>query len=146
MELRTPPDELITIRPDKWTEPFWAAASEHRLICARCSRCETYRMPPGPFCPRCRSQEIEWQELCGRGTVFTYTVVHHPVLPALRDHLPYAVAAVRLPDAGGVRLLGNVVGIDSEDLTVGLDVYIDWADIRPGVTVPRFRAQKSDGG
>ena len=40
--------------------------------------------------------------------MFTYTIVHHPVLPALAGHVPYAVAAVHLADAGGVRLLGNL--------------------------------------
>jgi uncharacterized OB-fold protein len=139
VELRTPPPETINIRPDQWTEPFWTAAAEHRLVCARCAACKTYRMPPSPFCPRCRSQEIEWPELRGRGTVFTYTIVHHPVLPALSEHVPYAVAAVTLPDAPGTRLVGNVVGVDSEDLAVGMEVQVEWADIRDGVTVPRFR-------
>jgi uncharacterized OB-fold protein len=143
MELRTPPAEFVAIQPDQWTKPFWEAASQHRLICARCSQCGTYRMPPSPFCPRCRSQQIEWEQISGRGTIFTYTVVHHPVLPALSDHVPYAVAVVRLPDAGGVRLLGNVVGMDSEELAVGLPVRVVWADIRDGVSVPRFEPDGS---
>ena len=139
MELRTPPDEMIRIQPDRWTEPFWNAAAEHRLVCARCSDCGRYRLPPGPFCPDCRSQAVEWPELAGRGTIFTYTVVHHPVAPALREAVPYAVAAVTLPDAPGARLIGNVVGIDSEALDVGLAVQVEWADIREGVAIPRFR-------
>ncbi len=138
MELRTPPDDFIQINPDQWTEPFWAAAAQHRLVCARCRQCRTYRMPPSPFCPRCRSQELDWPELSGEGTVFTYTVVHHPVMPALQDCVPYAVAAVTLPDADGVRLLGNMVGINSEDLNVGLAVKVVWADIREGLSLPRF--------
>ncbi len=139
MELRTPPPEAIVIRPDTWTEPFWAAAAEHRLVCARCADCGRYRMPPGPFCPACRSQALEWPELGGRGTIFSYTVVHHPVTAALRDAVPYAVAAVTLPDAPGARLVGNLVGIDSETLGIGLEVQVEWADIREGVSVPRFR-------
>jgi uncharacterized OB-fold protein len=96
-------------------------------------------MPPGPFCPRCRSQALDWPELSGRGSLFTYTVVHHPVLPVLADCVPYAVAAVRLEGGDGVRLVGNLVGIDAEDIRVGMPVDLEWADIRPGVSVPRFR-------
>jgi uncharacterized OB-fold protein len=70
--------------------------------------------------------------------VFTYTIVTHPVLPSLRDHVPYAVAAVTLPDADGARLLGNVVGMDSDVLAVDLPVLVQWADISKGVSVPRF--------
>jgi uncharacterized OB-fold protein len=71
--------------------------------------------------------------------VFTYTIVHHPVLPALVGHVPYAVAAVQLPDAGGVRLPGNVIGVDSDQIHVGMQVRVEWVDIRAGVTLPRFR-------
>jgi uncharacterized OB-fold protein len=138
VELKMPPPELVNINPDQWTAPFWAAAAEHRLVCAQCRNCGRYRMPPGPFCPRCRSQEVDWPQLSGRGTVYTYTIVTHAVAPALRDHVPYAVAAVSLPDADGVRLLGNVVGVDSDDLAVDLPVQVEWADIRDGVSVPRF--------
>ena len=139
MHLHTPPSEFIQISPDQWTQPFWTAAAAHRLVCAQCRHCQQFRLPPGPFCPRCRSQEVDWPELNGRGTVFTYTIVHHPVLPALAGHVPYAVAAVQLPDAGDVRLPGNLIGVDSDDIYVGMPVRVEWADIRVGVTVPRFR-------
>jgi uncharacterized OB-fold protein len=82
---------------------------------------------------------VDWPELSGRGSVFTYTIVHHPVLPALADSVPYAVAAVRLEGADEVRLVGNLVGIEVEDIRVDMPVDLEWADIRAGVTVPRFR-------
>jgi uncharacterized OB-fold protein len=138
MELRVPPAELIHINPDRWTAPFWEAAAQHRLVCPRCGNCGTFRMPPSPFCPRCRAQEVDWHQVSGHGTVFTYTIVTHPVMPVLRECVPYAVAVVTLPDAGNVRLLGNVVGMDSGDLVVNLPVKVQWADIAAGVSVPRF--------
>jgi uncharacterized OB-fold protein len=138
VQLNVPPAELIKINPDQWTSPFWAAAAEHRLVCARCANCGKFRMPPGPFCPKCRSQAIDWTELSGQGSVFTYTVVTHAVMPSLAGCVPYAVAAVTLPDAGGVRLLGNVVDMESNQLVVGLPVEVQWADVADGVSVPRF--------
>jgi uncharacterized OB-fold protein len=48
------------------------------------------------------------------------------------------VAAVTLPDADGVRLLGNIVQMDSDQLAVDLPVKVQWADIADGVVVPRF--------
>lgn len=139
LELRTPPPDFVEIHPDQWTQPFWDAAAEHRLVCARCIRCRRLRMPPSPFCPHCQSQEIQWSELSGRGVIFTFTVVHHPVMPELVEAVPYAVAAVDLEGAKGIRLLGNVISVDSEGLRVGLPVQIEWADVRPGISVPRFR-------
>jgi hypothetical protein len=37
-----------------------------------------------------------------------------------------------------VRLLGNVVGMDSDELEVGLPVKVVWADVAEGIAVPRF--------
>jgi uncharacterized protein len=139
VELRVPSPDYVDIHPDRWTQPFWDAAAEHRLVCASCGECGALRIPPGPFCPRCQSQEIQWAELRGLGVVFTYTVVHHPVMPELADGVPYAVAAVDLDDAPGIRLLANLVSVDSEDLRVGMRVEIEWADIREGISLPRFR-------
>jgi uncharacterized OB-fold protein len=76
--------------------------------------------------------------LSGRGTVYTFTIVHHSLAPGL-DRVPYSVALVSLPDAGDVRLLGNVVGLDSSELHIGMPVRVEWHDIRDGVAVPRFK-------
>ncbi len=138
MQLKTPPPELARINPDRWSAPFWSAAAEHRLVCARCRSCGAFRMPPSPFCPRCRSQDVDWAELSGRGTIFTYTIVTHAVMPLLTDSIPYAVAAVTLPDAGGVRLLGNLVGMDSDEIAIDLPVRVEWADVAEGLSLPRF--------
>jgi uncharacterized OB-fold protein len=143
MQLHLPPNEMVQLEPDRWTEPFWTAASEHRLVCARCSTCGTWRLPPSPFCGSCRSHELEWHEVDGHGPLYTFTVIHHAVLPSLRDHVPYAVGLVSLPDAGGVRLHGNLVDVDSDDLRVDLPMELVWDDIREGVTVPRWRPAPS---
>jgi uncharacterized OB-fold protein len=145
VDLRTPPPEWIELNADQWTQPFWDAAAEHRLVCARCRACGTFRMPPSPFCPKCRSQELDWPELTGRGTVFTYTIVHHPVMPALAESVPYAVAAVDLEGVGGVRLIGNLVDVDTDAIRVGMAVDLVWADIREGLSVPRFRPAPTTG-
>jgi uncharacterized OB-fold protein len=139
VELRLPPADIVVLQPDRSTAPFWEAAAEHRLVCPRCTSCATYRFPPGPFCPRCRDQEVAWVEVDPHGDLYTYTVVHHAVLPVLRDHVPYAVGLASLPGAGGVRLHGNLIDVDADDLRVGMPVQVVWADLGPGVTVPRLR-------
>ena len=139
MDLHVPPAEIVNLQPDRWTGPFWEAAAEHRLVCPRCTSCSTFRFPPGPFCPHCRSQEVEWVDVEPHGELYTYTVVHHAVLPALRDHVPYAVGLARLPGAGGARLHGNLIDVAADALRVGMPVEVVWDDVAPGVTVPRLR-------
>jgi uncharacterized OB-fold protein len=80
-----------------------------------------------PVCPGCQSTEIEWVPVSGDGTVFSYTVVHHPVHPALRDAVPYNVAVVLLDGAGDVRLVSNVI-----DRWVGYRVWAELVELWVG--------------
>jgi uncharacterized OB-fold protein len=71
--------------------------------------------------------------------VYTYTVVHYPVVESLRDAVPYAVVAIELDDAPGPRLISNLVDVAPEDVRIGLEVELAWDEPRPGVVLPRFR-------
>jgi uncharacterized OB-fold protein len=59
-------------------------------------------------------------------------------MPVLANGVPYVVAIVELEDAA-VRLFSNVVGIDPEEVRIGMPVEVVWDDVAPGVAVPRFR-------
>jgi len=132
------PDWMADLHPDAWTVPFWEAAKEHRLVGARCVQCGTFRMPPRPFCRVCRRQEIEWVDLPGTGTVFTYTVVRHAVVPELATHVPYVIAVVEVDGAPGTRLVAAVVESDPEEVRIGRKVAVRWDDVHENVTIPRF--------
>lgn len=133
------PPEVVNLSPNVWTEPFWRAAAEHRLVVPRCTACGTYRLPPSPFCFACRSQDVEWVEHPGTGTIYSFTVIRHAVIPQVRDALPLVAAVVELPGTGGCRLVGNVVDAEPEAVEVGAEVAVDWYDVREGTTVPVFR-------
>lgn len=137
-----PPAELAVLTPDSWTEPFWIAAAEHRLVVPRCTNCGTFRMPPSPFCYVCQAQGIDWVEQSGDGRVYSYTVIHHAVVPLMRDALPYVVVVVELPDAGGVRLVSNLVDCEPSSVEVGMPVRLVWDDVADDVAVPRFTAAR----
>jgi hypothetical protein len=134
-----PPAELIALTPNAWTEPFWSAAAQHRLVLPRCGACGTFRFPPGPFCFRCRAQEVTWEEHDGAGAIYAFTVIRHAVVPQVRDALPLVAAVVELPGTNGCRLVGNVVDCDPGDVRTGAPVALDWYDVREGTAVPVFR-------
>jgi uncharacterized OB-fold protein len=133
-----PTADIANISADSWTEHFWRAARDHILVCALCGDCGTYRMPPTPFCPSCNSQNTEWPELSGRATVYSFTVVRHPVTPELNDSVPYVVAVIELDDAPGARLFTNIVECDPDTVVIGQAVQAVWDDVADGVTIPRF--------
>lgn len=133
------PAELISLTPDVFTVHFWDAAREHRLVVPRCTTCGTYRFPPCAFCHECRTQEVEYVEQSGRGTLYSYTVAWHPLLPDVSDAVPYIPAVVELPDTGGVRLIANLVDVRPSQVRIGMDLELVWRDVHDDVTVPTFR-------
>lgn len=68
------PGDQIRITTNPNTEPFWQAAKQHKLTACQCADCGHFRMPPSPYCPECSSQAVNWPDLPGTGTVFSYVV------------------------------------------------------------------------
>src|SRR3984893_18588992 len=122
------PASLQDPHADKDTQPFWGAALEGRLVAPRCANCGTFRLPPGPFCFVCQHQEVDWIELPGTGTIYTYTVVRHALSPQLADVVPYVTAVIELDGATGAgsRMIANVVDCDPETVAIGDRVRIAW--------------------
>lgn len=135
--------ELASLHPDQWTKPFWDAARREVLVGCRCADCGTFRMPPGPLCPECSSDEFVWIPLSGRGTVFSYTIVRHGVIPHTRPQVPYVLALLTLDDAPGVRLVANVWDVRGDDVRIGMPVQVRWDHVEPDVCIPRFIPQSS---
>ena len=127
--------------PDADTRPFWEACRAHELRAQRCSACGRFRWPPQGFCPKCHSWEFEWVHLSGRGTIKSFSVVHHSAIPSFKDHLPYIVAVVELDGTDGrVAITSNVVDYPWEDVKVGMQVEVAFDDRSPESTIPQFRS------
>ncbi|MFJ6852334.1 Zn-ribbon domain-containing OB-fold protein [Streptomyces sp. NPDC091271] len=130
------PSEYVHITTDSHTEPFWTAAREKRLTAPSCGSCGHFRLPPTPFCPECQSQEVNWVELSGRATVFSFSVVRG--FPGLKDIVLVPVV-VDLPDAPGARLVSNVIDVAPEDVTIGMELQVAFHPISDDWLLPVFR-------
>ena len=131
------PDGMPQPLADAISLPFWQAAAEHRLVVQRCTGCGHMRLPPAPICPECRSAAADWKRVSGRGEVYTYTIVHRPI--AAGQQLPFVIAVIALAEAGGVRIISNLVGGKPDDVAVGMPVELVWEDMSAELAVPRFR-------
>jgi uncharacterized OB-fold protein len=130
------PADRVRITTDPYTEPFWQAAKDDRLVAPACGACGTFRMPPTPFCPHCRSEDVDWRELSGRGTVYSFSVVHgYPGIP----DITLVAAVVELPDAPDARLVTNVVDVDPAEVHIGDELEVLFSPISDGWKVPLFR-------
>jgi hypothetical protein len=136
------PAELPRLIPGRDDAPWWEALCRHELTVQRCARCGTWRHPPSPVCAVCHESEARFERVSGRGRVFSYTIIHHPVHPALAESVPYNVILVELPDAGSVRLISNLVDVPPDEVRVGLEVEVVFEDVGHDVTLPRFSRRR----
>ncbi len=68
---------------------FWfEGARAHRLLVQHCTSCGTLRHPPLPACGHCGSLDWDTVESSGRGTLYSYVVVHYPQVPSFEYPLP----------------------------------------------------------
>lgn len=102
---------------------FYEHAARDGLHLQRCTACDTWRHPPRFACASCASTEWRWERASDRGRVFSWTVTHRAVDPALAAAVPYAVVVVELDE--GVRLVGNIVGDEAKVLALGTPVVVD---------------------
>ncbi len=134
----------ISARPKpfvlEFTEFWWSAAREGRLLVQRCGGCGALRHPPSPACPACRSFEWDAVESAGRGVIHSYTVSHHPQHPAFE--YPLIVALITLEE--GTRLVVSC-DIPRDDVRIGLPVQVEWFSDEEGVALPTIRARSEEG-
>jgi hypothetical protein len=126
---------------DATTQPFWDAAKRDKLVAPRCTHCKTFRLPPTPFCFECQHRELEWVELPGTGSVYTFTIVRHPLHPGFAEACPYVSGVVELDgtQGAGARLIVNIIDCDPERLAIGDRVEIAFEYVNDEMSVPRFR-------
>jgi uncharacterized OB-fold protein len=128
--------ELFT---DRFTQEFWDRCRNHELAFQKCTSCGTFRNPPVPVCHHCSSNGYEWSPVSGAGTVYSFTIVTHPVAEFLQTTVPFNVSLVEFDDAPGVRLITNVVDAEPDELAIGMKVQLHWEDLDTDITLPRCK-------
>jgi uncharacterized protein len=108
--------------PDGVDVPYWAGTRRGELRVQCCGRCGTWQWGPEWMCHACLAFDPGWASVEGRGIVYSWERVWHPVHQALAEHGPYLVVLVELPHAGGIRMLGNLLGDPCQTVTIGAPV------------------------
>jgi uncharacterized protein len=119
---------------DAWTAPFWAATAERKLLLSRCGACLRFRWPPGPFCPTCHSQQLDWVP-AGAARVFSYTLVRS--VGANGEQRLIVPALIEFPECDGLRLPAAIVDTPEHAIGIGAPLLLAWSQAR-SAAVPVF--------
>ena len=123
--------------PDELSRPFFEGALRGELRLQRCKDCQEFLVLGSRVCTSCLGENLEWVPVSGRGTLFTFGIMHQRYHPAFVPELPYNVAVVELEE--GPRLQTNIVGVRNEDLRVGMPVVVTFEQVSDTVALPKFR-------
>ena len=121
--------------PTNITRPFWQAAKERRLVIQYDPDTGAYQFYPRAISMATGKRNLEWREVSGKGSVFSYTVTHVPT-PGFEDLAPYALATVDLDE--GVRMLARLDNVAPDDIAIGMRVKVCWEELSDDITYFAF--------
>jgi uncharacterized protein len=133
---QAPPRKPLPIPQPEW-DLYWEKTKQHELWLMRCKDCSKAYFYPRPICPNCFSRNTEWFQSSGRGTLYSFAIVHRA--PNRAFEAPYIAAYVELED--GVRLPTNLIEIepDPEKVKIGMSVEVVFEEASETITLPKFR-------
>ena len=124
--------------PTPVSQPFWDALAQHRIMVQYSPSLRRHVFYPRTLAPGTLADDLEWREIDGAGTLYTFTVAHRPTGPPWVDATPQLPAVVQW-DAGP-RFSTELVDVDPGDIRIGMRVEPVFHDLPyPGITLLKYR-------
>lgn len=121
--------------PTPESRPFWEGCARGELLVQHCQDCGHYIFIPEVACTKCFSLNTEWVKSSRKGTVYTFSTMYRAQSPAF--DVPYTVASIEM--AEGYFISSNIVGIDPDNIKIGMPVEVTFERITDEITLPKFK-------
>src|SRR4051794_35309289 len=116
------------------TRPFWDAAAQGRLVLPHCRACGRRFFRPEVACTHCFATDWTWSEASGRGSLYSYSIVHKAPAPGFA--VPLVLAVVEL--AEGPFMFSNLVRCGHADIRIGMALQVQFDEVARGIHLLRF--------
>ena len=127
---------------DGLSTQYWEGAQKGELWVQRCKSCKGWQWGPEWICHHCRSFDMGWEIIEGKGRIYSWERAWHPVHPALKGHGPYIIVLVELPQYGNIRMIGNLLGDPQQTVQIGAEVeavFEHHPDAKPPFTLVQWK-------
>lgn len=129
---------ILPATDDPDSAGFWAAARDHKLVVQKLADGRLM------FPPLSGQRDASWHEVSGRGTIWSFIVVHGPTLPSYADKLPFPVAVIALDDGAHLRMVGNLLeapgaainSVPLDTIAIGQQVTVCFEQAADDVVLP----------
>lgn len=125
--------------PTPLTQPFWDALGEHKIRIQYSPSLGEYIFYPRPLAPGTLADDLEWREISGGGTLYTYTVTTRPVSPHFAAEGEMVLAVVQWDE--GPKFSTELVNVAPEDIKIGMRVQPVFCDY-PEASITMLRYEK----
>ncbi len=115
--------------PTPTTQPFWDALREHRIRIQYSPSAGRYVFYPRVLAPGTLADDLEWRDISGAGSLYTFTTSYRAVSPHFVDDVPQILAVVQWDE--GPHFSTEIVNAGPEALRVGMrvrPVFTDYPD------------------
>ena len=122
------------------SKAFWDATKEHKFLIQHCKDCDSNIFYPRRDCPECWSNNLDWIEAGGQGTVYSFSITYEGVEEKFVADLPIILAWVDLPE--GPRINTNIINCEPEDVSIDMPVEVVYVQATDDVVIPYFQPVK----
>jgi uncharacterized protein len=120
------------------SRPYWDALREHRIRIQYSPSSGRYVFYPRTLAPGTLADDLQWREIDGGGSLYTYTVARRATGPPWAEKLPQLLAVVEWDV--GPRVSTELVDVRPDDISIGMRVTPVFCDVPgAGVTLLRYR-------
>ena len=125
---------MILGDPAMLTTEFWNQVSRGKLVRPVCKSCKASFFSPQILCPWCQSSNWDFQESSGKGSIYSYTVVHRP--PDDEHPSPYIIIDVELEESW--RMYSRLIECNPSEVQIGQAVRVSFQEFK-GRILPFFK-------
>lgn len=127
--------------PTPLTRPFWDSLAEGKIRIQYSPSLGEYIFYPRPLAPRTLADDLEWREISGAGTLYTYTVATRPPAPHFAGEGEMILAIVQWDE--GPKFSTQIINANPEDLQIGMRLLPVFCDYPEGdITMLRYEPEE----
>lgn len=124
--------------PTPVSQPYWDGLREHRIVIQYSPSLQRYVFYPRTLTPGTLADDLQWREIDGAATLYTYTVARRSTGPPWSDAVPQLLAVAQWDV--GPRVSTELVDVDPADIRIGMRLTPVFYDVPDAdVTLLRYR-------
>jgi uncharacterized OB-fold protein len=122
---------------------YYHLLSEHKLMGSRNRTSGKFYFPPRPICTTSYTDDMDWEELSGKGEIIAFTVITvpptHMIEAGYSRENPYCAGIVRLQEGPAIsaQIFGLDLSLPDENIKIGTPVKATFIERRRPIWVSR---------